>query len=93
MSSKFDKPVTVKFTMGDYLMMADEAERSGTTVAQVVRESCSHYKKLQQVQEQLIAMEQRQQKVLFEVLSAALNLSLKKKQAILAILENNGVRI
>jgi predicted transcriptional regulator len=93
MSAKFDKSVTVKFTQDDFLTIADEAERSGTTIAHVVRESCLHYRKLKQVEEQLVAMERRQQKVLFEVLSAALNLSLKKKQSIIAILDSNGVRI
>jgi hypothetical protein len=85
--------VTVKFTQGDFLIIAGEAERSGTTIAHVFRESCLHYRKLRQVEEQLVAMEQRQQKVMFEVLSAALNLSLKKKQAILTILDSNGAPI
>jgi hypothetical protein len=86
MSAKFDKPVTVKFSYGDYLNLADEAERSGTTIAHIVRESCLHYKKLQQVSEQLVAMEQRQQTILFEMLSATLGLTPEKKSEVIKTL-------
>jgi hypothetical protein len=93
MSNKYDKPVTVKFTNGDYLGLADEAERSGTSIAQIVRESCLHYRQLCAVQEQLAQMEQRQQIALFEMLSATLELNSEKKLRVLALLAEKGVNI
>jgi Lon protease-like protein len=93
MSIKLEKTITVRFAQDDHNQMAMEAERLGTTVADVVRKSCLFYQNHRRLEQQLVEMEKRQNEILTEVLSVMLGLTEKQKDEALEKLLANGVNI
>lgn len=86
------KAVTARFPVQDYLKLQEEAERRGSTIADVVREAWSQYQQERQVQQHLTRLEIRQRKVNFEMLCAVVGLKTDERDQVLAQLQSIGVK-
>jgi hypothetical protein len=86
------KAVTARFPLRDYLQLQEEAERRGTTIAEIIRASWSDYQQQRQVQQHLTRLEMRQRKVNFEMLCAVIGLKIEERDQALAQLQRIGVK-
>ncbi|MDV3502525.1 hypothetical protein [Marinobacter sp. M-5] len=86
------KAVTTRFPMQDYLRLQQEAEQRGCTIAEVVRGAWSQHELQQQIQQQLSRLEQRQRKIVFEMLCAVVGLQPNERKEVLQQLQRRGVK-
>ena len=93
LNNKLNKSVTVRFSTDDYHSLADDAERSGTTMADMLRKTYNFYSTHQRIESQIIEMEQRQKTLLIELLSEMLNLSDEQKNEVVFKLVSKGVEL
>lgn len=88
----FDKAVTTRFTGEEFFRLQQEAEKQGTTVASVIRNSWQQFQQQQILQQHLLRLEQRQRKVLFEMLSAVIRLQPDERQEVVNKLKRAGIK-
>jgi len=69
------KPVTVRFPMGDYLDITTEAEAQNTTSADIVRKAWKSYQENKNIVLKLAHLERRLLLNTFEICSATIGLS------------------
>lgn len=93
MTSKLEKLISVRLSKDDHNQLAIEAERLGTTVAEVIRKSCVFYLQHQRFEHHLINMERRQTEVLIEVVATMLGLDERRKDSVIEQLLEKGVNI
>lgn len=93
MSNNLEKTVTVRFAKDDHNQMAIEAERIGTTVADIVRKSCLFYHQHNRFERNLVQMERRQGKLLIEALAVMLHMSEVEKDESIEKLIEAGINI
>jgi len=92
MSKPLDKAVTVRFSKEDHLLLLQQSEQRGCSVADMVRKSWSHYQQQQQIQQLLLRLEQRQRKNTFEMLSTTLGLKTDERHHAMKQLHELGVK-
>lgn len=93
MDKPFDKSVTARFTAKDHMSLQEIAEARGCSIAEVIRSLLHHYKRHKQLQQLLLAMEQRQKSDYFSTLCAVLNLSDEEIEKTKETLKNKGVKL
>lgn len=86
------KAVTARFPMCDYLTLQETAETRGCTIADVIRNAWSKHQQQQQIQQQLLRLEQRQRKIIFEMLCVVVGLEESERETALKHLQQQGVR-
>jgi hypothetical protein len=91
MKKSLDKAITIRFTKEDYLLLLQESEQRGCSVADMVRKSWAHYQQQQQIQQLLLRLEQRQRKNTFEMLNVMLGLKPDERQGAMKELHQLGV--
>jgi len=69
------KPVTVRFPMGDYLNIAAEAEFQNTTSVDIIRKAWKSYEENKNILLKLAQLENRLLQNTFEICSATVGLS------------------
>lgn len=74
------KPVTVRFPMGDYLDITMEAESQNTTSADVVRRAWKSYQENKNFILKLAQLERRLLKNTFEICTATIGLSVAERK-------------
>jgi hypothetical protein len=92
MNKTLDKAVTVRFSKEDHLLLLQQSEQRGCSVADLVRKSWAHYQQQQQIQQLLLRLEQRQRKNTFEMLSITLDLKPNEHQHAIKQLQARGVK-
>ncbi|NQZ26216.1 MAG: hypothetical protein HRT55_07870 [Colwellia sp.] len=92
MSKPLDKAVTVRFSKEDHLLLLQQSELRGCSVADMIRKSWAHYQQQQQIQQLLLRLEQRQRKNTFEMLSTTLGLKADERQHAMKQLHELGVK-
>ncbi len=75
MTQQYQKAVTVRFSMKDYLEMVREAEVKGLSTADIVRLAWASYQAHQSIERLLLKLEQRQLTSTFEICAATIGLS------------------
>ncbi|MGS0724774.1 hypothetical protein ACVBKF_01200 [Shewanella sp. 0m-11] len=77
------KAITVRFSISDYLKIEQEAERIGSNLANVLRESWSAYSNLNQFKSDLKQLESNLLRQSFEVCCAVQGLNpIERKEAL-----------
>lgn len=80
--SRTQKPVTVRFAMGDYIDIAREAEAQNTTSADIVRKAWKNYQESKNMTLKLAQFERRMLLNTFEICTATVGLtSIERKKA------------
>jgi hypothetical protein len=92
MNKFLNKAVTTRFSAEEYLRLQSEAERRGCSIADVIRGAWMHYKEQKSLHQLLLKLEQRQRKVVFEMLCATMDLAADEKAQALDALRSGGVR-
>lgn len=86
------RPVTVRFSLGEYQRLLDEAENSSGNVADVIRLAWAEYQKLQKQEDLLLRLEQRLTYSVFELLVTMTKADEEKKSEIRAKLNERGIQ-
>jgi Lon protease-like protein len=86
------RAVTARFPVQDYLLLQQEAEQRGCTIADVIRNAWSQFQQQQQIQQQLLRLEQRQRKMMFETLCVVIGLQASEREQALQKLQSMGVK-
>lgn len=89
---EMNKAVTARFPTQDYLLLQQEAEKRGCTIAEVVRNAWRHYEQQQQMQQQLLRLEQRQRKSIFEMLCSVIGLQPHEREQAIEQLQQQGIQ-
>ena len=89
---ELNKAVTTRFPIQEYVKIQKEAEKRGTTIADVIRSSWYEQQQDNKFIQQLLRLEQRQRRTTFEMLCAAIGLKDHERNQALQELENNGVK-
>ena len=92
MKQPLDKAVTIRFSKEDHLLLLQQSEQRGCSVADMVRKSWAHYQQQQQIQQLLLRLEQRQRKNTFEMLNITLGLKPDERQHAMKQLHALGVK-
>ncbi|SHF84356.1 hypothetical protein SAMN02745753_02732 [Marinomonas polaris DSM 16579] len=85
------KSVTTRFSLKDYLEIQREAEKRGSNLAEVIRNSWETYQTNEQIKQQLANIELRQRKVMFEMICAVVGISSKERDEVVEQLKLKGV--
>ncbi|MBV1932028.1 MAG: hypothetical protein KUG71_09960 [Porticoccaceae bacterium] len=88
-----NKAVTARFSIHEYLLLQQEAEKRGCTIADVIRNAWSQYQQQHQVQQQLLRLEQRQRKTTFEMMCTVVGLQASEREQALKQLQQRGVKL
>lgn len=91
-ANEASKAVTARFSMQDYLKIQEEAEQRGCTIADVIRNSWSEHQQQHQVKQQLLRLEQRQRKTIFEMLCVVVGLQPAERKAAIHRLKDLGMK-
>lgn len=76
------KPVTVRFPMGDYLNLVNEAEEKNTTTAEVVRQAWANHREQKNLMRMFSTLEQRLLNAMFEICAATVGITdIERKKA------------
>jgi len=92
MSKPLEKAITVRFSKEDHLLLLQQSEQRGCSVADMIRKSWAHYQQQQQIQQLLLRLEQRQRKNTFEMLSTTLGLKTDERHQAMKQLHELGVK-
>lgn len=74
MSQNATKPVTVRLSMRDFHILARDAERNNTSIAEMMRIAWASYQQQENINDQLRELEQRMTKRTFEIVVAVAGL-------------------
>lgn len=83
-NDKAQRAVTSRFTLGDYMAILAEAERTGSNPSQLIRKSWQVYQEQQQLDDRLAQLESRLTRRVFEIVSAVAGLSDTERQQAMA---------
>ncbi|MFT4803559.1 MAG: hypothetical protein ACI9YE_000753 [Psychroserpens sp.] len=80
---KAQQAVTTRFTLGDYMNLLAEVERTGSNPSQMLRKAWHVYMEQQSIEVRLAQLESRLTRRTFEIVSAVAGLSeTEKKEAL-----------
>lgn len=86
------KPVTVRFSLGEYQKLLEEAEQQGGNIADILRASWSSYQNSQQHEDLLLRLEQRLKHCVFEILITMTKADENKRNLIIESLREKGIQ-
>ena len=78
--TKAQYAITTKFTLGDYMALEAEVERTGSNFSQMLRKSWHVYMEKQSIEVRLAQLESRLTRRMFEIVSAVAGLSATEKK-------------